>query len=138
MLIEAEDWLDVPISLWPWPNFTPEEMACRESREIKIDAAFMEKLQGLRDIIAAPLIITSGYRSPDHDVAVGGSGVHPTGRAADILCHGPKAIKVAKIALQMFPGVGINQKGPHKGRFIHVDMMPPDDPARPRPWIWTY
>ena len=130
--------MDVPVADWRWPNFTPEEMACRDTGALILDVAFMDRLQGLRDIIGQPLIISSGYRSPEHDEAVGGAGVHPTGNAADIRCFGEKASRVLTIALQMFPGVGIQQKGAHETRFVHVDMMPLDDPARPRPWVWTY
>lgn len=43
-------------------------------------------LQVLRDLICVPININSGYRSPEHNKAVGGvsSSQHLTGKAADI------------------------------------------------------
>lgn len=137
-MIIADNWTDVAENAWRWPNFTPEEMACHGTGSIRVSRKFMDRLQGLRDIIAQPLVITSGYREAGYDKSIGGAGVHPTGLAADIQCCGETAARIATIALQMFPGVGIKQKGLYERRFIHVDMMPEDDPARPRPWIWSY
>jgi hypothetical protein len=36
-----------------------------------------------------------------------------------------------------FAGIGISQKGPAAGRFVHIDMMQESE-TRPRPWIWSY
>jgi len=46
-------------------------------------------LQDIRDLIAAPLIITSGYRSPELNERIGGSrtSAHMKGFAADIRSH---------------------------------------------------
>lgn len=137
-MIIADSWKDVEEGIWRWPNFSPEEMACRGTGSLRLDEDFMDRLQGLRDIVQMPLPVTSGYRSPEHDAAIRGAGVHPTGLAADIRCFGPAAKRILEIAPKMFTGIGIHQKNSHSGRFIHLDMLPEDDPGHPRPWIWTY
>ena len=40
---------DVPDTLWRWPNFSPAEIACRGTGQIKLHPAALDKLQALRD-----------------------------------------------------------------------------------------
>lgn len=68
------------------------------------------------------LTVTSGYRCPAHDRAVGGKGNHPTGLAADLLVPtGPylREFILACHAVQM-PRVILYHNLPH----VHVDMVP--------------
>ncbi len=39
------DWRDVPEKLWRWPNFSPEEIACRGDDTIRVNEAALDKLQ---------------------------------------------------------------------------------------------
>jgi uncharacterized protein YcbK (DUF882 family) len=100
---------------------------------------FLELLDSLRDECGFPLIVTSGYRCPEHNAAVsstGRTGPHTTGRAADLAVDGARAHALMTIALAMgFSGLGVNQKGP--GRFLHVDDLP-NASGQPRPTIWSY
>lgn len=134
-LICYPSWRACPPNEWRWVNFTPQEMACRKTGEIKISTRFMDRLQSLRDM-CGPLTISSGYRSQLHDDAIGGSGAHVTGLAVDILCHGSQAHLILTSALQFFPRVGVAQKGDVSGRFLHLDLIA--DGSRPSPWTWSY
>ena len=76
-------------------------------------------------------------RTPEHDKAIKGANVHPSGEAVDIGVSGERAYHLIRLAPAMgFTGIGINQRGPYKGRFVHLDTL--DDDDHPRPRIWSY
>ncbi len=130
-------WRDVAADRWNWPNFSPEEMACRGDGSLTIDVGFMDRLQSLRERVGFALPVTSGYRSPAHDRAVGGAGVHPSGQAADIQIAGADAWRLLEVAFTLhFAGIGVHQRGPYRDRFIHIDDLKSED--HPRPRIWSY
>ena len=133
---------DVPKNVWRWPNFTPREMASRGTvPELKVISEFMDKLQFLRDFLGFVLPVTSGYRTPDHNMSVSSSGrdgPHTTGRAVDIKIHGTNAFELIEHAPHFgFTAIGLKQHGPHQDRFIHLDDLS-RAPGRPRPWVWSY
>jgi len=132
-------WRDVKQSEWPWPNFTPEEMACRGSGELLVVPVFMERLQRLRAAFGRPMPVTSGYRTPAHNARVsstGTDGPHTTGRAVDIAVSGSDAFELVRLALACgFTGIGVRQRGAWNGRFIHLDDI--ESPGI-RPRIWSY
>ena len=125
--------------IWRWDNFTEDEMRCKGSGESGIDEAFMDRLQGVRIEYDRPITITSGYRSPDYNAQVSGTGrtgPHTTGKACDISIRGEDCHRLLTIALSHgVTGIGLKQKG--NGRFMHLDDLPVA-PNRPRPWVWTY
>lgn len=132
---------DVPDEEWPWPNFTPAEMACRHTGAVHLSRASMDRLQGVRRAFDQPMVISSGYRSPEHPIEARKatkSGAHTTGQAFDVQVSGEAALRLVRIAVMHgFTGIGVQQKGPRDKRFIHLD----DAPAlkmRPRPHIWSY
>ena len=114
---------DVPQNLWRWPNFSPAEIACRGTGQIKLHPEALDKLQALRDRLGKPLIVRSAYRSPEHNRAVGGakSSKHMDGTAFDIAManHDPVAFEAAAREVG-FLGFGFY---PRSG-FIHVDLGP--------------
>lgn len=123
---------------WPWPNFTKEEMRCKETGELAMLPSFMDRLQRLRDEYGKPMAISSGYRSNKHSAERGKkhAGTHQIGCAVDISVRGKDALRLVELAIQHgFTGIGIQQKG--DGRFIHLDDAP-DAQHRPRPHIWSY
>ncbi len=94
--------------------------------------SFLHKLDNAREIAMIPFIITSGYRTPDHNVAVKGkqSSSHLKGYAADISCIGSRSRKLIINALidAGFDRMGIGSN------FIHVDS----DPEKDSDVMWLY
>ena len=75
------------------PHFNVREFRCQcgSSHETLIASELIEKLEALYATLnCSKIIVTSGYRCPDHDKAVGGtsSGQHTKGTAADVCCYG--------------------------------------------------
>lgn len=123
-----------------WRNFTHTELMCRcGCGQMMMQDEFMRKLVILRTQLGFPLPVSSGYRCPTHNTNIsstGPSGPHTTGRAVDIAIHGMNAYRLIQAALEShaFTGIGVHQKGPYKGRFVHIDDL--DNSTRP--WIWSY
>ena len=114
---------EVPDSAWRWKNFSPTEIACRGTGQLKLNPEALDKLQALRDRLGKPLIVRSAYRSPEHNRAVGGAKAskHMDGTAFDIAManHDPAAFEAA--AREMgFLGFGFY---PRSG-FMHIDLGP--------------
>ena len=96
-------------------------------------------LDETRTMIGRPLIITSGYRAPDHPIEARkkyGPGAHAYGKAADLRIRSTTdAYKI--IRESPFTGFGLKMHGPREGRFLHVDYWEGRDTS-PRPGIWSY
>lgn len=113
-------WKDYPMKAWRWKNFSPQELACKGTGNLMLDPDTMDKLQALRDRLGRPLIITSAYRSPQHNRNVGGAArsKHMEGIAFDVrqdnhepaqFIHAAKAVGFT--AIGTYPRSG----------FIHID-----------------
>ena len=75
-------------------NFTVEEFSEEDGTPMPPDVMrnvlrLMAELQVLRDELNTPIVINSGYRSPEHNQSVGGSknSQHLLGKAADIVAQ---------------------------------------------------
>ena len=95
----------------------------------------MQRLQLLHNQFQAPLIITSGYRCPEHPIEQkkpSGPGLHSQGIAADIKIYdGNYLYDLVKLALEVgFTGVGVGNRAGHK--ILHLDLR------TSQPTIWTY
>jgi len=134
---------------WPsnrWPNFSFNEMACRETGECDLNEDTMDRLQELRTEYGRGLIITSGYRSSKHSAEAKKKdpegnprpGAHFTGRAVDIAIRGEDAYMVLALATSLgFTGIGVSQTGDK--RFLHLDDIQSEDNFHaPRPFLWSY
>lgn len=104
-------------------NFCVWEFACKDGTDtVLIDEALVEKLQRIRNWAGAPVIITSGYRTPKHNAAIGGSksSKHCIGKAADI-CVKDRLKSIYEIAAFAeaigFKGIERNEDK----SYVHVD-----------------
>jgi len=120
-------------------HFKDKELACKCCGKQQMRVGFMSQLEALRMTYDKPMIVTSGYRCPDHNSKVsstGKFGPHTTGCAVDIAVHGRRAYELLGLAIRFgFTGIGLKQSGDNFGRFIHLDNLLID---YPRPTIWTY
>ena len=81
------------------PHFKVKEFACKDGSTITfIDDYMVTILELLRKKLEKPIIITSGYRTPQHNAKVGGAkySYHMRGMAVDIRVNGISAKEVAK------------------------------------------
>ena len=121
-------------------HFSRAELQCKcGCGRMEIPAELLRKLEELREAFARPMIVSSGYRCPRHNAAVsntGNAGPHTMG-AVDIAVAGADAHRLLHLAFLVgFTGIGIKQKGPFPGRFIHLDDLPVS--IHPRPRVWSY
>ena len=104
-------------------HFSEAEFTCRCCGMLPttgISMALLLGLERLRLRIGRPINISSGYRCPDHNRAVGGvwNSQHVKGTAADIYVDGMGVRELANICKQIFDGVGTYVDD----GFVHVDM----------------
>jgi zinc D-Ala-D-Ala carboxypeptidase len=121
----------------PTAHFNFLELRCKCGCGKLPPQDFQDKIEALREKFGAPLVISSGARCAVHNQAVSttGPGGPHTVAAVDFRIHGPEAFRLLKLALEMgFTGIGVRQKGPREGRFIHVD----DRRRHPGPAVWSY
>ncbi|MDR1020422.1 MAG: peptidase M15 [Synergistaceae bacterium] len=81
-MTKAPDLNDFPVS----PHFNLREFECRCCGCVKLSGKLILMLEEFRSALGRPVVITSGYRCPRHNAAVGGArrSLHLTGRAADM------------------------------------------------------
>jgi uncharacterized protein YcbK (DUF882 family) len=83
------------------------------------------QLQTLRNHLNRPITINSGYRSPEHNKAVGGTilSQHTRGKAADIVVSGLSTKRVAEAIEMLIKNGDMLQGGlgVYKN-FIHYDI----------------
>jgi hypothetical protein len=122
----------VPANTWRWPSFSPREIACKGTGSILINENALDKLQALRNRLGKPLILTSAYRSPEHNKRVGGAkgSKHMEGIAFDVRMenHDPHEFEAAARAVG-FTGFGYYPKS----GFLHIDTGPARSWGKPWP-----
>lgn len=102
-------------------NFKVKEFACLDGSDpIFIDSDLVDVLQKIRSYFGRPITITSAYRTPARNKAVGGTtySQHLYGRAADIKVRGIAPKRVAEYAetlLKNKGGIGTYST------FTHID-----------------
>lgn len=112
-------------------NFKVREFYCRDGSDpIFVDSELVQCLQKIRNHFGRPVHITSGYRTAEHNAAVGGSksSQHLLGRAADFWVEGVPVATVADYAEKLLPGRGGIGRYPkdaaHPSRktgWVHID-----------------
>lgn len=104
---------------WTYKHFTPAEIACKGTGELKEHPASIHKLDMLRDIIGVPFTPNSAYRSVKRNKAIGGApkSQHLEGRAFDIPIKGAMTReRIHEVARKVgFTGIG------DYDTFVHVD-----------------
>jgi zinc D-Ala-D-Ala carboxypeptidase len=121
--LEYENWKQVPRTwaAWPWKYFSPKEMACRGTGELKMHSGLLDNLDVLRSRFNSSLTILSAYRSPYHNSCVGGAprSRHLVGDACDISIRNKDKFLLEKLALELnFTGLG------YYNTFLHIDRRP--------------
>lgn len=103
-------------------NFNITEFHCKGKTcgctETVHDAQLSAYLQQIREHFGKPLYITSGYRCPKHNAAVGGTpnSRHTKGQAADFYISGIEPAEIAKYAESIgVKGIGLYDT------FVHID-----------------
>ena len=93
---------------------------------------FLMKLDTAREMADTSFVITSGYRTKEHNTRVGGvsGSSHTLGLAADIKCSDSRerSLIVSGLLRAGFNRIGI------ANTFIHVDL----DTNKKQNVIWTY
>lgn len=107
-----------------WPDFTPEEVACKHCGKHGATADILDVLQHIRTALGKPLTVSSVYRCPEHpeEKVKPKPGEHSLGLAADLPCHSDVAMRIVQAAV--FVGVnrvGVSQRSGRE-RFIHIGL----------------
>lgn len=102
-------------------HFKLKEFACSNSEAVIISENLCYILEAIRTHFGKPVVVTSGYRTPEHNAKVGGAAKsrHMLGIAADIQISGIKPDEVAAYARVLMPnygGIGIYST------FTHIDV----------------
>ncbi len=103
-------------------NFRVREFACSDGTDpIFISTDLVTVLQKIRTHFGKAVTITSAYRTPTRNKAVGGTAYsqHLYGNAADIKVQGVSPARVAEYAEKLLPnkgGIGIYDT------FTHIDV----------------
>ena len=111
-------------------NFCAQEFRCKcgKAHNTLISTELVNGLQRLIGVLgASKCIVTSGYRCPEHDIAVrgNGSGQHTKGTAADVIFYDragkPISTKIVACKAQDlgFTGIGNIDKS---YQYIHLDV----------------
>lgn len=127
-----QHWSNVPASAWRWPDFSPAEIACRGTGRLLVNEDALDRLQALRKALGRPMIVNSGYRSPEHNARVGGAlrSQHLQGAAFDISManHAPAEF-ITAAGKAGFRGIGTYPRS----NFIHIDTGPTRNWGEPFP-----
>lgn len=104
------------------PHFRVREFACKDGSDaVFISLELAELLERVRMWAGDQVIINSGYRTPTHNKAQGGSkySQHLYGTAADIVVRGKTPAQVAAFVEDIMPDKG--GIGKYKS-FTHIDV----------------
>ena len=119
-----------PFRYFTWSEFDQPNLAGSGARYMSAD--FIHKLDSIREDVGFPMVISSGYRSPEHNAQVGGvaNSSHIKGLAADIIAPtDDMKYEIAQSAIRN----GITRIG-WGNSFIHLDV----DKDKTQQVVWGY
>lgn len=107
------------------PNFNLAEFHCKDGTPVPIEyyhkaVLWANILQQLRDLVKSPILVTSAYRTKDHNKKIGGQlrSKHLKLDAVDIIVSGISPDEVAfKIACMQLPIKVLKYKN-----FLHLEF----------------
>lgn len=104
----------------------------KDSEVIGLKPELVTMLDKARDIAGVPFVITSGYRTPEHNAEVGGvdGSSHTLGLAVDLLVQ--DSVSGGKMLLGLAQA-GFKRFGFYMDGHIHVDC----DSTKPNPCLWV-
>jgi len=112
--------------------FKPQEFQDSRTGSLKIALELVRKLDQLREMLGKPIVINSGYRTPETNRLVGGSPTssHLYGLAVDIKClSSATRFSIIQNAMMLgFRRIGV------ANNFVHLDI----DPEKVQDVMWTY
>jgi len=102
------------------PDFNLREYASPDTGEVKIDSRLVTIVQLVRYRMGCKVIVTSGYRTPEHNHKVGGAleSLHLEGLAVDVTPEDKNLVKLFEIAAEFeeVRGLGIYKN------HVHIDL----------------
>jgi len=115
-------------------DFYLNEFESPDTHEVMVDPELVHELQLLRDLLLEPLVVDSGYRTPEHNKAVGGvaGSFHRKGQAVDVSTAALELRTLAKAAVEAGFRTVIAYK---EKNFVHCALGPKDQIIVPRDWI---
>jgi uncharacterized protein YcbK (DUF882 family) len=117
--------------------FSIDEFRCKHCGELPdggMNQVLLDKLDDMRGRIGMPIIISCGYRCPEHNAEVGGveNSQHIYGNAADIYVDGLSVDELANYCVdEGFDGIGRY----YDSGFVHTDVR--DNGSSPNYYTWT-
>lgn len=106
-------------------NFFLYEFQSPDTKEVKVFMPLIEKLQAIRNVLKEPMLITSGYRTKEHNGKIPGAEInsaHLYGLAADIQIKSERydllmdMAKTLNIPRRIYYGPGVKSVRP----FVHL------------------
>ncbi len=100
-----------------YEQFTPSEAV-----KLNLKALCENVLQPLRDEVKRPIYVSSGYRCPKVNKAIGGARTsqHIKGEAADIQIAGITTDEICRIVLEL--GIEFDQMIEEYGSWVHISF----------------
>jgi len=125
-------------------NFKIQEFSCKDANKTPVPRQYWKNvnrlaknLQALRDAVGQPVVITSGYRTPEYNKAIGGAkhSQHLLCLAADIKVPGLLPLEVAAMIENLIADGKIDQGGVGiYTTWVHYDCRTNFDPDNPPRW----